>query len=386
MMNADILKYYRTGDYDDLLLQMDLQWFAAEDEGRTEDPTEQKKKKAREDGKVAKTAELTASLVMLFPLVTIGVLAGYMISQIAQMMNFFITSSTSIDISVDRVPFQAFLNYFLRLTLPIFAIAYISAFMGNVLQVGFKFTPKAIKPDFKKIKPDIVNWAKKTLFSLEAVFNFSKSIIKILIIGVVAYLDIRKNGPQLANMSQIPLGEGFSFVAHIAFGLAVKAALILMSLSLPDYLFQRKQHLDSLKMTKHEVKEEHKQMEGDPLVKSRLRQRMQEILTSNMIQNVPEADVVVTNPTHFAVALEWNNETMVAPTVTAKGQDNIAFRIRDVAKENNIPVIENKPLARGLYAAVEIGEMIPEEYWDIVSRVLAEVYRISGKLTEEMRN
>ncbi len=383
MSQNGIIKLFRSSEYDDQLIPMDIQWFAADDEGRTEDPTEQKKKKAREDGKVAKTAELTASLVMLFPLVTIGILAGYMITQLAQMLNFFIASSTSIDIVVDRVPFQAFLSYFLKLTVPIFTISYISAFMGNVMQVGLKITPKAIKPDFKKIKPDIVNWAKKSLFSLEAFFNFSKSIIKIIIIGTVAYQDVRKNIPQLANMSQIPLGESFSFVAHIAFGLAVKAALILMSLSLPDYFFQRKQHLDSLKMTKHEVKEEHKQMEGDPLVKSRLRQRMQEILTSNMIQNVPEADVIVTNPTHFAVALEWNNETMVAPTVTAKGQDNIAFRIRDVAKENNVPIIENKPLARGLYAAVEIGEMIPEEYWDIVSRVLAEVYRISGKLSGE---
>jgi len=382
--SAMIRKQFRSEEYDDLLVHLDLQWFAAEDEGRTEDATEQKKKKAREDGKVAKTAELTASLVMLIPLVTIGVLAGYMITQLAQMLNFFISNSTSVDIVVDKIPFRAFLNYYLRLTLPIFGIAFVSALMGNVLQVGLKITPKAIKPDFKKIKFDIVNWAKKSLFSLEAFFNFSKSILKIIIIGSIAYMDIRKNGPQLANLSQIPLGESFSFVAHIAFGLAVKAALILMSLSLPDYFFQRKQHLDSLKMTKHEVKEEHKQMEGDPLVKSRLRQRMQEILTSNMIQNVPEADVVVTNPTHFAVALEWNNETMVAPTVTAKGQDNIAFRIRDIAKDNDIPVIENKPLARGLYAAVEIGEMIPEEYWDIVSRVLAEVYRISGKMADEM--
>lgn len=111
---------------------------------------------------------------------------------------------------------------------------------------------------------------------------------------------------------------------------------------------------------------------------------MQEILTANMIQNVPDADVVVTNPTHFAVAMEWNNETMVAPTVTAKGQDNIALRIKEVASENGVPIIENKPLARGLYATVEIGEMIPEEYWDIVSRVLAEVYRISGKLADEL--
>jgi flagellar biosynthetic protein FlhB len=378
------IKLYRSEEYENLLLNIDLQWFAAEEEGRTEDPTEQKKKKAREDGKVAKTAELTASLVMLFPLITIGILAGYMLSQLAQIINYFISTSTSIDIITEKVPFIAFLSYFLKLTLPIMGISFFSAFMGNVLQVGFRLTPKAIKPDFKKIKPDIVNWAKKTLFSLEAFFNFSKSIVKIIIIGVVAYTDIRKNGPQLSNMCYLPLGESFSFVASIAFVLAVKAALILMSLSLPDYLFQRKQHLDSLKMTKHEIKVEHKQSEGDPLIKSRLRQRMQEILTANMIQNVPDADVVVTNPTHFAVAMEWNNETMVAPTVTAKGQDNIALRIKEVASENGVPIIENKPLARGLYATVEIGEMIPEEYWDIVSRVLAEVYRISGKLADEL--
>jgi len=385
-MSGSLLKedLFRNKEYEQLLLQMDLQWFAAEDEGRTEDPTEQKKKKAREEGKVAKTQELTASFVMLFPLVAIGVLSGYMINQLVSMISFFLKNSTIIDVTNSGIPWRAFLSYFLKLTLPIWGIAYVSAFLGNVVQVGFRFTPKAIKPDFKKIKPDIINWAKKTLFSLEAMFNFIKSIIKIAIIGVVAYFDVRKNGPELANLTNIPLGESFSFVAGIAFGLAVKAALILMALSLPDYLFQRKQHLDSLKMTKHEVKEEHKQMEGDPLVKSRMRQRMQEILTSNMIQNVPQADVVVTNPTHFAVALEWNNETMVAPTVTAKGQDNVAFRIRDIAKENDVPVVENKPLARGLYASVEIGEMIPEDYWDIVSRVLAEVYRISGKMAGEM--
>lgn len=376
--------FFPDDEYELLLPFMDLQWFAAEDEGRTEDPTEQKKKKAREEGKVAKTAELTASLVMLFPLVTIGILSGYLVNQIVHMLNYFISTSTSVDIAHSSLPYRAFISYFLKLTMPVFAIAFISAFLGNVIQVGLKLTPKALKPDFKKIKPDIVNWAKKSLFSTEAFFNFAKSILKIAIIGVVSYLDVRNNIKQLANLTNIPLHESFSFVASIAFRIALKAALILMALSLPDYLFQRKQHLDSLKMTKHEVKEEHKQMEGDPLVKSRLRQRMQEILTANMIQNVPKADVVVTNPTHFAVALEWNSETMIAPTVTAKGQDHIAFRIRDVAKENDVPVVENKPLARGLYAAVEIGEMIPEEYWDIVSRVLAEVYRISGKMAEQM--
>jgi len=214
-MSETLLKilYLRENEYDHLLNEMDLQWFAAEDEGRTEDPTEQKKKKAREEGKVAKTQELTASLVMLFPLVAIGILSGYMIDQLGRMINFFLKSSTIIDIRTTGLPWRVFLEYFLKLTVPIWVIAFLSAFIGNLVQVGFRFTPKAIKPDFKKIKPDIINWAKKSLFSLEALFNFAKSILKIVIIGVVAYLDVRKNVPQLAHMTNIPLRESFSFVS-----------------------------------------------------------------------------------------------------------------------------------------------------------------------------
>ncbi|MCF6336032.1 MAG: EscU/YscU/HrcU family type III secretion system export apparatus switch protein, partial [Spirochaetales bacterium] len=145
---------------------------------------------------------------------------------------------------------------------------------------------------------------------------------------------------------------------------------------------QKKQHTDSLKMTKQEIKEERKTTEGDPLVRNRLRERMREIMTQNMLQKVPEADVVITNPTHFAVGMQWDRDAMVAPLVIAKGQDNMAMRIKSIARDNNIPIIENKPLARGLYAEVEIGEVIPEKYYQVMAIVFAEVYQMEGKEQE----
>ena len=159
----------------------------------------------------------------------------------------------------------------------------------------------------------------------------------------------------------------------------IETALILLVFSLPDYFFQRKKHLESLKMTKQDVKEEMKQSDGDPMVKSRLRQRMNELMTNQMMQSVPNADVVVTNPTHFAVALEYKQESMPAPRVVAKGMDEVAQRIKGVARDNDIPIIENKPLARALHANVEIGDEIPEEYYSIVSGILVKIYEMTGK-------
>ncbi|MFP4152448.1 MAG: flagellar biosynthesis protein FlhB, partial [Alkalispirochaeta sp.] len=160
---------------------------------------------------------------------------------------------------------------------------------------------------------------------------------------------------------------------------AAAAAVFLLVISLFDYLFQRHQHREQLKMTKQEVKEERKQFEGDPLIRNRLRQRMQEMMSRNIVQNVQSADVIVTNPTHFAVALQYDPDRMGAPTVTAKGQDETALRIRRIAGDAEVPIIENKPLARALYAEVEIGEQIPEKFYEAMVIVLREVYRMTGK-------
>jgi flagellar biosynthetic protein FlhB len=200
----------------------------------------------------------------------------------------------------------------------------------------------------------------------------------VIILSGLAFLIIQGNIHRITNLLRVPFLQAFGEIARLAFSLLVYAGIILLVLSIFDYMFQRHLHRESLKMTRQEVKEERKTYEGDPMVKSRMKQRMQELLSRNMVQNVPEADVVVTNPTHYAVAMQYRRELMEAPTVIAKGADQIAFRIREVAEESEVPLIENKPLARALYAEVEIGDVIPEKFYEAVVAVLKQVYRMKG--------
>ncbi len=364
--------------YNDPVFGIHLQWFAAEDEGRTEDPTERKIRKAREDGKVAKSADITSAVVMIFGLITLMAFSGSIIRITLDMIRYFITMSTS-EMGTSSVAFTAVGNYLLRLASPVMAVCFVAAFLGNVVQVGFLFSTKPITPDFSKIAPNVSKWAQKSFFSAEALFNLFKSIAKVAIIVILAYVNIKSEVPRLTNAIRMSPFRALTLVSGIAMRLMLETAVLLLAFALPDYYFQRHQHRESLKMSKHEIKEEFKETEGDPLIKSRLRQRMQEVLSSSMARQVPEADVVITNPTHFAVALKWDNQTMQAPTVTAKGMDNLALRIKEIARGADVPMIENRPLARALYDNVEIGDEVPEAYWDIVSVVLAEIYRLNGK-------
>jgi len=364
---------------EDPLFSIHLQWFAAEDEGRTEEPTEQKIRKAREDGKVAKSSDLVAALVLLFPLLLIAVLSPYMVRTMKSMLEHYLNISLQADITTDGSIFSAFISYYLRLTLPVMGVAFLAALVGNLFQVGFLFTTKPIQPDFNKISPNIIRWAQRALFSAEGLFNVAKSLIKIGVITFLAWFNISRKVPEIANLVNSTVGHASGVIASLAFRLMIETALILLIFSLPDYFFQRRQHRESLKMTRQEIKEEMKQSEGDPLIKSRLRQKMRELLTNQMMQSVPNADVVITNPTHYAVALEYRQESMSAPRVTAKGMDEVAQRIKTVARENNVPILENKPLARALHANVEIGDEIPEEYYSVVSGILVKIYEMTGK-------
>ncbi len=356
-----------------------LQWFAAEDEGRTEEPTEQKIRKAREEGKVVKSADLVASLILLFCLLFIAFLSPWMIRTMKGMLEFFLNMAVQSDVSTDRNIPRAFAGYYFRLTLPVMGVAFLSALLGNILQVGFLFTTKPIQPDFNKVSPNIVRWAQRVLFSVEGLFNLAKSLLKIGVIAFLAWWNISRMVPEITNLVFGTVADAASLIGSLAFRLMIEAAVFLLILSIPDYMVQRRQHKESLKMTRHEIKEETKQTEGDPQVKSHLRQRMRELMNNQMMRSVPEADVVVTNPTHFAVALEYRQESMTAPRVSAKGMDDVAQRIKAVAREHNVPIVENKPLARALHASVEIGDEIPERYYQVVSEILVRIYELKGK-------
>lgn len=376
---SDVLKKHFYNKYFDNDIKISLQWFAPEDEGRTEDPTEYKLRKAREEGKVAKSADLISAIVLLFCITAIAAAGSSIIEGMKDMMFYFFSNSTRLDPVDSPQAGIIALKYFVRIVLPVVSVAFVSAFFANVFQVGFKFSAKPITPDPSKILPRFGKWAQRSFLSQEAAFNLLKSIVKVIIIGGISFFNIRSEFEKIVGFISTPFLNAFSSLAQIAFRIMLEATLAMLVFSILDYRFQKKQHLDSLKMSKQEVKEERKMTEGDPLIKSRLRERMKDILQRDMIKKIPEADVVITNPTHFAVVLQWERAKMPAPMVTAKGQDNIAFRIRKIAKDNNVAIMENKPLARALYAEVEVGDIIPEKYYKAMAIILSEVYRMKGE-------
>jgi flagellar biosynthesis protein FlhB len=358
-----------------------LQWFAAEDEGRTEEPSEHKIRKAREEGKVARSPEVSSALVLLAGISALGLLGRNMLASTVQMFQFFLSRAGSPD-SFNWGMFSAFVNWLMAITLPVVVVVFVVAIVGNVIQVGFLFSVKPITPDFGRIVPRFSRWLQRSFASGEALFNFAKSLVKIAVIAVIAYLNIRASLPELTRLALSAFLVGVSTISRIAFRIVLEAAISLLVFSAVDYWFQRRQHMESLKMSKQEVKEERKMYEGDPLTRSRLRERMREIMRRTMLKAVPKADVVITNPTHYAVALEYNRALMAAPTVVAKGADLIAQKIKEVAAENSVPIMENKPLAQALFKEVEIGDTIPEKFYDALSIILAEVYKLSHKTAE----
>lgn len=359
-------------------VKMDLQWFAAEDEGRTEEPSDYKIRKAREEeGRVAKSQEFIGAMVLLLPALLLFFLAPYLLRICMELVKFFISRVTSMDPAKDRSIAGVCLSYFLRLCLPIILTAMVAAIFSNMVQVGIFFTTKPLTPNFSKIVPRFGKYFQKTLLSTEGLFNFFKSIVKMLAIGLTAYLLIRSKWAVLTNLQTASLWQGVSTISTLAARMLIIAALLLGALAIPDYMFQRWQYRESLKMSRKEVEEERKREEGDPMVRARLRRRMRQILTKNMAINTAKADVVITNPTHFAVALEYHQGEGTAPIVTAKGEDEMAFRIRRIALDNEVPIVENKPLARALYAETEVGDEVPFAYWQAVILILRKVRAIN---------
>ncbi len=370
------------------LERFDLQLFGAEEEGRTEEPTEKKKREEREKGKVAKSMDLAGGVALFFAILAIYFYwggNGNLITQLKALFSDFIktgfavateTRLTTADML--RLLQQALVRASVLL-LPIFGVVFFASMLINALQVGVSFSFKPLKPDFSRIKPTPKQFIKKTLFSPQVAANLVKAVVKSTLIVVISFVIIRNHSGELSGLMFMTPLEGVVHLSQIAFLLIVSASLLLIVLGIPDYLFERWQHNQSLKMSKHEVKEERRQTEGDPLLRQRLRERQQEISQRQMMAEVPKADVVVTNPTHYAVALRYDPTSMAAPMVVAKGMDMIAQRIREIAQENDVVLYENKPLARALYAQVDIGGEIPEEFFDTVSRILVYVYNTRGQ-------
>lgn len=358
----------------------DLQLFAAEDEGRTEEPTEKKLRDAREKGQVAKTQELPQAIVVIFGFLVIFFLGTWIYDTIAGMVSYYMRSFSGFTLNERSllIEFYRLAATSAKILFPVFAAATVAAIIGNVAQVGFQVSSYPLRFDLSKIKFDPATMFKRIFFSKQVAMNLFKSVFKVVVIGLIAYLIVITDYDEIIKTPDISIALALKNISIIALKVILWSAVLLLILSIPDYIFQKKEFIESLKMTKEELKEELKETVGDPHIRARLREMQREIAMRNMIREVPRADVVVTNPTHFAVALSYDRTVMDAPVVIAKGVDNLALRIRQIAQENGILIVENRPLAQDLYYRIEVGDMIPEDLFYAVSLVYAELYRKKG--------
>ncbi|WP_407400873.1 EscU/YscU/HrcU family type III secretion system export apparatus switch protein [Treponema sp.] len=360
--------------------QIDLQWFGPEEEGKTEEATQSKLRKAREEGRVAKSQELNGSIVLLFVSIGLVFLGPWIYRKLIGMMIFYFNNVAFSDL-MDSKFFHLFVVTLLPIVIVLCAIGVVAAVIVNLVQnKGYFFTTKPIEMKFSKIVPKFGEYFRRNLGSVLGLFNILKSILKLVIIGSVAYVQIKADLP--TTMDFLHTGGVYMAVVTIAKMVAkllITCAVLLVVIGVIDYVMQRREFLQQNKMTKQEVKEEFKEAEGDPEVKGRLEQAQKDLLKANMPKAVRESDVVITNPTHFAVALKWDSETQSAPMINAKGVDETAQRIKDIAKENDVPIVENRPLARDLYDKFDVGTIVPDFYL----RMIADIYAHIGYMEKE---
>lgn len=349
---------------------------AAEEEGRTEEPSEFKLEKARKEGRVAKSQDISQSLVLLFTIIVLVIAGKWIFGQCMAIYKYYFNRVANPDVR-DANLYSAFLNFFIKIILPTSLVGIVAGVMGNIIQTkGIIFSLKPIEPKFSKILPKFGEYFRKTLFSMQGFWNVSKSLLKVTLIGFITFLLVRSRIWQMVDIidnGNINLALGK--ISSTAATLIIIIAVLFLVISIPDYFVQKHQFIESMKMTKQEQKEEYKEMEGDPQVKARLKQMQKELLAQNIPKAVAEADVVITNPTHFAVALKYEQNASEAPVVTAKGEDQIALTMRRLANENKTPIVEDRPLARALYNDFEVGQMIDERYYKTVSIIYSQILK-----------
>jgi flagellar biosynthetic protein FlhB len=348
-------------------------------EQRTEQPTHRKKQKAREKGRVAKSTELTAAVVIICGLVALRLLLPWFLYQTSRFAGQSFAAVTPVEnlSDVQRITGDVLLG-FARIVSPFLLAILGIALVANYIQVGFLFSTTPLALSLEKINP-ISGF--KRLFSMRSVVRVVINCAKAGIVGVVFYFSIKASMNEYSALGDCGVREIIGFMGREAFSISIKAALILGLLGMADYAFQRREHTKSLMMSKHELKEEYKEIEGSPLIKSRIRSAQRELARRRMMKAVPTADVVVTNPVHIAVAIKYDSQTMDAPAVVAKGKRLIAEKIKEIAAAHGVPIFENKPLAQSLYELVEVDSEIPESLYKAVAEVLSYVYRFKGKVT-----
>ena len=383
MMNHLQINVYEEKEY---FIPLNLQLFAKEGQGgeKTEEPTAKKLKDAREEGQVARSTELTTgvSLLVLFLVLKIylATLGNSFLEVLVRYFNYI--GDYSKDEFNARLVLGIVSEVLLKIAiiaLPVFLSAMLCALFVNVLQVQWKVTAKPLMPKGNKLNP--ISGFKK-IFSKDKIFELIKAIVKIGVIIYIAYTTLSNQWKLILSFYNHALMDALALVGNIIINLGLKISILFAIIGVIDLLYQKMKYKKDLRMTKQEIKDEFKQSEGDPQIKGKIRSKMQEASRRRMMQDLPQADVVITNPTHLAVAIKYDREKDSAPVVIAKGADYLAMRIKDIARENDIVIVENKPLARMLYHNVELGDEVPEQLYQMVAEVLVYVYGIKNKLPQ----
>ena len=365
-----------------------LQFFAKDGPGgeKTEEPTAKKLSDARNEGQVAKGKDLTSAVMLLVLFMVLRFTVGNMGEGFIECFNknytqigdLFTSTHGEYNMQYTIALIQSAALDMLKLLIPFFGIGFIIAIVIELAQVKWKPTSKPLQPKLSKFNP--INGIKR-MFSVRTLVSLIKQVVILVVIFIVVYNKLKSRMSDIYMLYDIPLISAIMLLGDIIFDIGTVICVIYTIIGIADYVFEKRKFKKEMMMTKQEVKDEWKNTEGNPEVKNKIRQKMSEASRRRMMQAVPEADVVITNPTHFAVALKYEQNKGKAPVVIAKGEDYLAAKIKEAARENNIEIVENKPLARMLYYNVELDEEIPPELYQAVAEVLAFVYNIKNKRT-----
>ena len=350
-------------------------------DSKTEDATDHKKKKARGEGQVAKSQEISTCLTLILMFSLLRALGGWLYDKVLGLMHYdfgripFAHDMLSSRYMADYVSWM--FGQVVLIATPLLFASFLAGVISNLWQVGWHPTSKPMMPKPKKLNP-ISGF--KRMFSMQSIINLIKSLLKLAVVGIVVYVTLMGRLEQVSDLLYMGLANAFAVVSLTAVDLAIRVGVVFVIVAILDYWWVTYKHKKDLRMTKQEVKDEWKQLDGDPKIKQKIRQKMVDASMRRMMSNVPEADVVITNPTHYAVAIRYNNKIDKAPIVVAKGVDFLAKRIREKAMERGVVIVPNPPLARSVYERVEVGEEIPFEMWEAVVEVLAYVYKLKNRV------
>ena len=388
-MTVKYLRYSQSDKNDKqsgLIIPVNLSFFEGDQQdkdSKTEQPTEKKLKDARQEGQVAKSQEISTAASMLVMFFSLSLFGPWLYRNIVGLIMYdFGMIPYSVD-TMNAIFAAGYVTWFFQqviiITLPLLAISFILGIVVNLIQVGWEPTAKPMMPKLSKVNP-ISGF--KRIFSMQSIVNLVKSLAKLAFVGLVVFFVLRSRINLLPAMFDMEMITAVLLMVNMAISIGLAVGVLFIFIAALDYAYTRYSHIKKLRMTKQEVKDEYKQQEGDPKIKSKIRQKMQEASMRRMMQSVPQADVVITNPTHYAVALRYNNMVDKAPVVLAKGVDFAAKRIRDKAKEHDIIIVENPALARTLYAEVDVGQEIPFELWEAVVEILAYVFKLKHGIND----